>query len=86
MESTRDRWLRVKELFSEAAARPAAERVRFLADACPDDAAMRREVESLLESHDEADDFLIDARLVSPGLRPTIMPKLWLSVGIIASR
>ena len=57
MESGKDRWLRVKELFTEAVARPPAERDRFLADACPDDAAMRREVESLLESHDEADDF-----------------------------
>src|SRR5439155_4112814 len=52
----RDRWLRIKELFGEAAARPPAERTRFLADECPDDAAMRHEVEALLASHDEAGD------------------------------
>jgi serine/threonine protein kinase len=52
----RDRWLRAKELFGEAVARPPAERARFLADACPDDAAMRQEVEALLTSHDAAGD------------------------------
>jgi serine/threonine protein kinase len=52
-----DRWLRIKELFADAASRAPAERVQFLADACPDDAAMRQEVEALLSSHDEAGDF-----------------------------
>src|SRR5438876_3839345 len=36
--------------------RAPSDRVRFLADACADDAAMREEVEALLASHDDAGD------------------------------
>src|SRR5439155_23439918 len=39
-----------------AVARPRAERGALLADACGGDEALRREVESLLEGHDEAGD------------------------------
>jgi eukaryotic-like serine/threonine-protein kinase len=52
-----DRWLRIKQLFADAASRATTERAQFLNDACRDDSALRREVESLLASHDEADDF-----------------------------
>ena len=47
---TDDRWRRVKALFQAAVARPVAERDAFLAAATGDDAALRREVESLLTS------------------------------------
>jgi tetratricopeptide (TPR) repeat protein len=47
---------RAKDVFLEALARPAAERGAFVAGACGDDAALRREVESLLEFHDDEDD------------------------------
>jgi len=40
-----DRWRRVKELCNEAAARDAAERAAFLADACGADMALVREVD-----------------------------------------
>jgi serine/threonine protein kinase len=53
-----DRWKRIEQLFAEAAARPPAERARFLADACPDDAALRHEVDTLLAAQDEASNFL----------------------------
>ncbi|PYR29142.1 MAG: hypothetical protein DMF92_12545, partial [Acidobacteria bacterium] len=53
----RDRWQRIKQLVADAATRPPAERARFLDDACPDDAAMRQEVEALLAAHDQAGDF-----------------------------
>jgi serine/threonine-protein kinase len=47
---TDERWARVKALFQAAVERPADERVAFLAAATGDDAALRREVESLLAS------------------------------------
>ena len=45
---TDERWSRVKALFQEAVERPTEERDAFLASATADDAALRREVESLL--------------------------------------
>ena len=57
--STDDRWQRVKALFQQAVERPAAERDAFLASATGDDAALRREVESLLAS-DTTDASLLD--------------------------
>lgn len=43
-----------KDLFLEALGRPPAERSVFLADACGTDAALRKEVESLLAFHSDA--------------------------------
>lgn len=66
-----DRWPRVKEIFGAAVDRPPGERAAFLDDACGNDAALRAEVESLLEHHD-ADPFLevpaavLDARAGGP--------------------
>src|SRR3712207_3003615 len=54
---------RLKDLFSLALERPGAERGDFLRDACAGDAALRRELESLLAAYDaprpliERDDF-----------------------------
>ena len=53
----RNQWLRVKQLVAEGATRPPADRARFLDDLGSDDAAVRREVESLLAAHDQAGDF-----------------------------
>ncbi len=47
---TDERWPRVKALFQAAVERPVEERDAFLAAATGDDAALRREVESLLTS------------------------------------
>jgi serine/threonine protein kinase len=47
---TDERWSRVKALFQAAVERPAEERAAFLVAATGDDAALRREVESLLRS------------------------------------
>ena len=51
---TPERWQRVEELYHAAYARPFAERAAFLAQACREDEALRRQVESLLNesSHD----------------------------------
>ncbi len=48
-----ERWQRVRALFDEAVSRPAGGRNAFLEQACPNDPALRREVESLLEAHRE---------------------------------
>ena len=42
-----DHWQRVEELYHAAAARPIAERDRFLDESCGSDAALRAEVASL---------------------------------------
>jgi tetratricopeptide (TPR) repeat protein/TolB-like protein len=51
-------WERVRALFHAAGELPDEARQRFLEEACPDDAAMRDEVLSLLASDALADDFL----------------------------
>ena len=55
---TDERWPRVKALFQAAVERPADERDAFLAAATGDDAALRREVESLLTSDTSDASFL----------------------------
>ncbi len=49
---TPERWQRIDALFHAALQRPADERAAFLSDACADDDALRREVESLLSESD----------------------------------
>ncbi|MBV8816832.1 MAG: protein kinase, partial [Acidobacteriaceae bacterium] len=56
--STGERWQRVKEIFSAALECAPGERSIFLNSECGEDVELRREVESLLESHDEAGDFI----------------------------
>ena len=55
---TPERWRRIEELFQDARARPPADRGAFLLVACPDDEAMRRNVESLLDDSASDDGFL----------------------------
>ena len=51
-----DTWNRVKRIFHEAVSLAGEERAGFLAEACADDAAVRSEVEELLEAHDVVDE------------------------------
>jgi eukaryotic-like serine/threonine-protein kinase len=53
---TPERWLQLKEIFQSALERNPAERSAFLRHACAGDAALRSEVESLIDSHDQAGD------------------------------
>ncbi|HZI19407.1 MAG TPA: protein kinase [Pyrinomonadaceae bacterium] len=54
-----ERWHRITSLFEAALLRPdAAGRRAFLAAACGGDEELRREVEAMLASHEEAPDFL----------------------------
>ena len=68
---------RIIELLHEAKARPAgAERERFLAEACGDDAALREQLVSLLEADaNEGDsDFLKNTLLLRPTAPVTEKP------------
>jgi len=67
---TPERWKRIEEVYHAARARPEGERAAFLAEACRDDDALRREVESLLTEETSDEGFLepalvIAARMVS---------------------
>ena len=53
-----DEWARVKELFEGALALAPSQRSSFIASACGDDDALRRQVEELLASHGKANSFL----------------------------
>ena len=56
---TPERWKRTEELYHAAHALAPGERAAFLAEACRDDEALQRNVESLLTETD-ADDGLLD--------------------------
>ena len=67
-----DRYIRVKELFLLARNVPTGARGAWLDDACGEDAALRRDVESLLFADDEAPRTFLQpdaAPMVSPGSR-----------------
>ena len=55
---TAERWQHIERLYHAALARPPAERVAFLRDACGEDGELRQEVESLLAQASAASGFL----------------------------
>jgi eukaryotic-like serine/threonine-protein kinase len=55
---TPERWQRISRIYHDALARDSGERASFLRDACQDDEALRRDVESLLAQPASAEDFL----------------------------
>ena len=64
-----ERWKQVNDLFQSAVERAPEERAAFLDEACHDDEGMRREVESLLTSHERAENFIeVPAFEVAPEL------------------
>jgi serine/threonine protein kinase/Tol biopolymer transport system component len=54
---TPERWKEVESLYHAAYSRPPGERAAFLVEACADDQALRREIESLLTESVSADGF-----------------------------
>ena len=52
---TPERWAQIDQLLEQALERPASERAAFLAAACGADTGLRREVESLLVAHQDAE-------------------------------
>ena len=63
---TPERWRRIETLYQEALARSPADRPAFLAAACGNDEAMRRNVASLLAESESDDDFLARPPLAMP--------------------
>jgi Tol biopolymer transport system component len=55
---TSERWRQVEDLFHSALDRSSDDRAAFLDAACSEDGALRLQVEGLLESFDEAGDFI----------------------------
>ena len=65
---TPERYRKAGEIYHEALALTPDRRAEFLHRACGDDGDLRREVESLLAAHAEADGFIEGLRDQSPGL------------------
>jgi serine/threonine protein kinase/Tfp pilus assembly protein PilF len=64
-----ERWKRINDLFQSAVERAPGERAAFLDEACRGDEGLRGEVESLLTSHDQAENFIeLPAFEVAPEL------------------
>lgn len=55
---TPERWQQVKEIFTSALRHKPAERAVFLSKACGTDGVLRREVESLIASHEKDGSFI----------------------------
>lgn len=55
---TPERWQRVKEVFEAVLERDSSQRAVFLDEACDGDVALRREVESLIESYEKEKSFM----------------------------
>src|SRR5918998_724904 len=53
-----ERWRTCTEIFHAALERPPNERSAFIEQSCGTDAALRKQVETLLKYHDEAGDFI----------------------------
>ena len=60
---TPDRYALVGQVFHETLAQPPERRTEFLARCCGADRALRREVESLLASHERAGNFVAGATM-----------------------
>src|SRR5947207_871027 len=64
-----ERWKQVNDLFQSAVERAPGERAAFLDETCHSDEELRREVESLLTSHEQATNFIeLPAFEVAPEL------------------
>jgi non-specific serine/threonine protein kinase/serine/threonine-protein kinase len=70
-----DRHARVKEIFLAACERTPEERAAYLNEACGSDAAVRSEVESLLEFHEDGTDLLRDSTDNGVAPSPTETPE-----------
>jgi len=74
-EISPNRWKRIEALFHNALLRPPAERAAFLAAACPEDEALRRDVESLLDERMSDDGVIggaVNAARVAPDAPETM--------------
>src|SRR5947207_5735824 len=64
-----ERWKQINDLFQSAVDRAPGERAAFLHEACRGDEGLRREVDSLLTSHERSENFIeLPAFKVAPEL------------------
>jgi serine/threonine protein kinase len=77
---TNEQWKRVKDTFDAALRRKPADRIEFLNHVCGTDETVRREVEALLSSFDEAGAFMSEP-LVGKGTEPAPAQKTLLTKG-----
>src|SRR5213592_1028065 len=74
-----ERWKQVNDLFQSAVERAPGERAGFLDETCNSDEELRREVESLLTSHEQATNFIeLPAFEVAPELVTNDIAAHWL--------
>jgi serine/threonine-protein kinase len=90
-----ERWQRIEQIYHAAVVRDRERRASLLAEACSDDAELRREVELLLEANERAEGFMavpameLEARNLAadmPGTRLAVEPGQELSHYKILSR
>jgi Tol biopolymer transport system component len=76
---TPERWQQISRIYHDALARDSGERAAFLSEACPDDKALRQEVESLLAESASREDLLaapalaMAVELVDDPAEPTLI-------------
>ncbi|MET0657434.1 MAG: serine/threonine-protein kinase, partial [Steroidobacteraceae bacterium] len=73
-----ERWSQVKEIFAAAIEREPTQRASYVEHACGGDAELRAEVNSLLEAHDTADDFIAEPAAQRAGLVNERPAKEWI--------
>ena len=76
-----ERWRTVEELFESALERRPEDRAAFLDQACGDDEALRREIESLLTADARAGDFLEPDARFRHLTQPDLLPRLQAALG-----
>ena len=79
---TPERWQQTEELYHAARARPPGERAAFLADACPHDDALRREVASLLSEASDAG-FLAESPLGAAMSMPPDVARVFMTDRVV---
>src|SRR5258705_13498655 len=78
----REEWQRIKEVLHNALDIPRAERAAYLDQTCNGNSELRREVESLLASHDEAGTFIEDPVATAPKLAAPLPDSLRVGAGL----
>jgi serine/threonine protein kinase/tetratricopeptide (TPR) repeat protein len=68
---TPERWKQIKEIFNAALDHPVDEREAFLDQTCGGDLSLRQQVERLINSHEQAGDFIEDRAAASQDSLPT---------------
>jgi serine/threonine protein kinase len=71
---TPERWQQIANIFQVALQRDASSRAAYLNDACAGDDSLRREVDAMLASHDQASRFIEEPAINVAGRQSTGKP------------